>query len=733
MKFLFERKIFLFFILVIIGIVALAILSRTNNESFVKTNTLVVHTQEVLYESEQVLSIIKDFESGSRGYVITGDSAYLIHYDAAKENIARHITILKRLTKDNRRQQERIDSLSLVVQQRIDFSQQTISLTNEKKEEEARRLIATRQGKNYMDHIRNIIGQIKKDEDQLLAQRKKDYAESAASFKRTFDILLAVAISFLFITAFLIRQNLVNRKRAEDSLKESNEKFLSLFYGSPVAMVIRDLGDGKILDVNDEYERLLGYKKQQLIGKTSFEAGMITDKHIGEQLRAAAAAKRSLKNVETKLLNAQKEVVNILVSVEHIHIGKRDCILSALLNITQRKIAEEQIRNMNEQLERRIEEKTKEILDKEQRYRFVLDNMVEGIQILDNEWKYIYANQSAGHHGGSSEKKLIGYSMLEKYPGIEKTEMFSELQRCMDEREAHHMDTEFEYPDGTRRWFELSIQPVPEGLSILSMDITERKAAEDEIKRLNEDLERKVSERTEELQAVNKELESFSYSVSHDLRAPLRAVGGYARMLEEDYETIFDKEGKRLLGEIQNNAKRMGSLIDDLLSFSRMGKQAVNKSVIDMVDLANITVKELSNAYPNNAKVMINKLEPALADYSMMMQVMTNLLLNGIKYTSKTENALIEISSQKKNGKIIYSIKDNGAGFDMQYAHKLFGVFQRLHTIDEFEGTGVGLAIVQRIISKHGGNVWAEGKVNKGATFYFSLPVSKKSINDNNG
>ena len=299
----------------------------------------------------------------------------------------------------------------------------------------------------------------------------------------------------------------------------------------------------------------------------------------------------------------------------------------------------------------------------------------------------------------------------------------------MKEGVSHHMENEFTYPDGSMRCFELSIQPVPEGLFILSMDVTDRKEAEKEISMLNESLERKVMERTVQYETVNKELEAFSYSVSHDLRAPLRAIGGYAKMLEEDYSSLFNEEGNRLLGEVQSNTKRMGTLIDNLLTFSRMGKKAVSKSLVDMTELTNIAATESRKAYSTNAKIVINQLHPIMADHSLMMQVMTNLLSNGIKYTSRASRPMVEVSSEQKNGKIIYSVKDNGAGFDMQYVHKLFGVFQRLHTIDEFDGTGVGLAIVQRIINKHEGTVWAEATVDKGATFYFSLPrngISKK-------
>jgi light-regulated signal transduction histidine kinase (bacteriophytochrome) len=229
----------------------------------------------------------------------------------------------------------------------------------------------------------------------------------------------------------------------------------------------------------------------------------------------------------------------------------------------------------------------------------------------------------------------------------------------------------------------------------------------------------------EDIEAANKELESFSYSVSHDLRAPLRAINGYAKMLEEDYQTLFDGEGKRLLSTIRENAKKMGVLIDDLLSFSRLGKKEINKSMLNMNTLAAEAMAELKKTQEFKAEVKINPLSPIMADHTLINQVWINLLSNAIKYSGHVDKPYIEINSEKKNNEVIYSVSDNGAGFDMQYAHKLFGVFQRLHDAEEFEGTGVGLALVHRILSKHGGKIWAKGEVGKGATFYFSLPDVK--------
>jgi signal transduction histidine kinase len=234
------------------------------------------------------------------------------------------------------------------------------------------------------------------------------------------------------------------------------------------------------------------------------------------------------------------------------------------------------------------------------------------------------------------------------------------------------------------------------------------------------ELETTVQKRTEALAAANKELESFSYSVSHDLRAPLRAVDGYARMLEEDYAERLDEEGRRLLSVVRQSSQRMGRLIDDLLAFSRLGRQEPSKQVLDMAELAREVVNELRNG--STASVRLDALPRARADRALMRQVWVNLVGNALKYSGKRNDAEIEIGGRQETGQNVYWVRDNGVGFDMRYADKLFGVFQRLHRSDEFDGTGVGLAIVQRVVTRHGGRVWAEAKPGQGACFHFSLP-----------
>lgn len=244
-----------------------------------------------------------------------------------------------------------------------------------------------------------------------------------------------------------------------------------------------------------------------------------------------------------------------------------------------------------------------------------------------------------------------------------------------------------------------------------------------EVYRMHEDLENKVTERTLQLKQVNQELEAFSYSVSHDLRAPLRAISGYSAMLKEDYEEKLDNDGNRIVRNIITNAKMMGQLIDDLLAFSRLGKKELIRTTVDMKLLATTVVNELMQQKPENKyRINIAELPPAKADPGMIKQVLINLAGNAIKYSSKKENPEIEIGFKDEDARTIYYIKDNGAGFDMAYAHKLFGVFQRLHSQQEFEGSGVGLALVKRIIDRHNGEIWAESVEDAGATFYFSLP-----------
>jgi light-regulated signal transduction histidine kinase (bacteriophytochrome) len=236
---------------------------------------------------------------------------------------------------------------------------------------------------------------------------------------------------------------------------------------------------------------------------------------------------------------------------------------------------------------------------------------------------------------------------------------------------------------------------------------------------LAEELERK----TVEIQASNKELESFSYSVSHDLRSPLRAIDSFALMLEEDYAAKLDEEGRRYIGVVREGAQKMGRLIDDLLGFSRMGREPINAVSIDLRLGAERAVKEVLAAHTGTPpQLLVHELPRARGDAALLHHVWVNLIGNAVKYSSKIAAPRIEIGGSIQGSEAVYFVKDNGAGFDMRYSEKLFQVFQRLHGAEEFPGTGVGLAIVQRVITRHGGRVWGESKPEHGAKFFFTLP-----------
>jgi PAS domain S-box-containing protein len=259
-------------------------------------------------------------------------------------------------------------------------------------------------------------------------------------------------------------------------------------------------------------------------------------------------------------------------------------------------------------------------------------------------------------------------------------------------------------------------------------DITDKKKLEEENIAWHEKLENKVEQRTTEMELANRELEAFSYSVSHDLRTPLRAISGYSLMLQEDYAKILDSEANRLINAIVSNSNKMGNLIDDLLAFSRMGRLTVGYNEVSMERLVGETLTELLPLTTLQYNIETCTLASCNGDAGMLKQVWINLIGNAIKYSSNVLSPTINIGYNETADFHIYFIKDNGAGFDMKYASKLFGVFQRLHHSDEFDGTGLGLALAKRIVDKHGGDMWGEGKVNEGCSFYFSIPKQSLAI-----
>lgn len=306
--------------------------------------------------------------------------------------------------------------------------------------------------------------------------------------------------------------------------------------------------------------------------------------------------------------------------------------------------------------------------------------------------------------------------------------IYEAFRRACEQGESYDLEFPFTTYTGKPLWIRTTAQPVYEEGKVVRivgnlMDITGHKQAEEEIRRLNRELEQRVAERTAQLETAIYDLENFNYSASHDLRIPLRAIDGFSRILLDEYSQLLGPEGTRLLHVVRASTRKMAQYIEDMLAFTTIGRMAVQPAEVNMDALAHEVAEELGTAATGRElEFRIDKLPSVIADKAMMRWVMVNLLANAIKFTRSKEAAQIEVGAKTEDKETVFFVKDNGVGFNMQHADKLFGVFQRLHSVEEFEGTGIGLAIVKRVVTKLGGRVWAEGKVNEGATVYFALP-----------
>ena len=368
---------------------------------------------------------------------------------------------------------------------------------------------------------------------------------------------------------------------------------------------------------------------------------------------------------------------------------------------------------------RNLQQQEAALRESEERYHSLFENMTEGFALheiicdergVPSDYRFLDVNPAFEALTGLKRDEIMGRCIMEILPG-EDPKWIRLFGQVAITGEPIHFEN---FSPVLKRHYEVfAYRPAPHRFAVIFMDVTDRKQAEIELKRQSVLLEE-----------ANREMESFSYSVSHDLRAPLRAIDGYSRMIMKRKADEFDEETRRQFGLIRDNARMMGQLIDDILAFSRLGRQAMTTTEVDMNRLFGEVWEELRTIDPDRRlNLKMDQLPPGMADRALIRQVITNVLSNAVKFTKNRDAAMIEVGGHTKENENVYFIRDNGIGFDMQHYDKLFTVFQRLHSDADFEGTGVGLAIVQRIIQRHGGRVWAESEKDKGATFYFTLPM----------
>jgi PAS domain S-box-containing protein len=525
--------------------------------------------------------------------------------------------------------------------------------------------------------------------------------------------------------------DITERKRNEEALRESEEQLQTVIENLSEGLVISDL-DGKLIHWNrsalemhgftsaDEY--LLHLSKFENIFELSTLDGSVLslDKWAlariigGEQLRDYEIRIRRIDTDWERIFSYGGAIVS--------EPSGKQLAFVTITDITERKQTEESLRQSQKQL------------------AGIINSAMDAIITVDETQCIMLFNPAAEKMFRYPADEAIGKSLErfipERFRGAHRGHIQNFGQTNITRRSMASLGAIYGLrSDGEEFPIEASIsQPESEGqkfFTVILRDITERKRAEEQNRRLNETLEQRVAERTAQLEAANKELEAFSYSVSHDLRAPLRHINGFSQALLEDYTDKLDETGKGYLQQVRGASQEMAQLIDDVLQLARVTRSEMRREAVNLSELASEIARDLQRIDSGRAvTVNIEKDVSTCGDKRLLKIILVNLLGNAWKFTSNCENAEIVFGQKQVDGQEAYFVRDNGAGFDMTYANKLFGAFQRLHSADEFEGTGIGLATVQRIVNCHGGRVWAEGEVTKGAVFYFTLPDFKEVQNE---
>ena len=505
------------------------------------------------------------------------------------------------------------------------------------------------------------------------------------------------------------------QEQAADGLRKAEELFSKVFHASPVIIAVTTYPKGLYVDVNEHFISVLGYTREEVLGRRALELGVWAKPEQRAEVIRRIEAGESVREFECELRTKGGEVRHAVVGVEMIVLGEQRCLLFINHDIT--------VRKREESARREVEERLQKISDR-------LPGVIYQYRLRpDGTSHFPYASEAIRNIYRVAPEEVMEdaaavFAVLhrEDYEGI-----VASIQKSARELTPWIYEYRVKFSDGTVRWLSGNALPMrePDG-SVLwhgfIADVTERKGMEQAVHDVNAQLELRVAQRTAELEEANGELEAFSYSVSHDLRTPLRAIDGYSLAVLEDYGPALPAEGRRYLETIRRGAQRMGELIDALLALSRLSRSPLTHRAVDVGSLVDDALKELSGQMEGRRiEVRKGELPWCWGDPALLKQVWVNLLSNAFKYSARREAAVVEIGCAIEAGESVYFVRDNGTGFDMAYARKLFKVFQRLHRTEDYEGAGIGLAIVQRVIHRHGGRVWAEGGIDRGATFYFTL------------
>jgi PAS domain S-box-containing protein len=683
-------------------------------EQFAVSMERIAHTQEVRTTLSDIYGSLAGANVAARDYLASGELSRLEEYKRLVAAERAQLVNLADLVADNPSQHENALRLGDLVEKGLIVLDQTLTAFKAYGLPASRAVLTVSRGENTISRVRAATAQMDDIEKQLMRRREAGAAKVRLTTLLSMLLTVAAAIG-LFIAFFRsIHKEMLARRGAEQALRDSDQYNRSIIESSPDCVSVLTTG-ALVTQMTPQGLKLMDFDDfASVAGRDWCSLWSRDDQAAAREAVAAARGGDAghFSSVTTRRDGEQKwwdVIVKPILSSD----GEPERLLAVARDITEVKRKKSSLLAAN---------------------RF-LDSLIESLPVMvvvtdAKTLRFVRMNRMFEQILGVSAGTMVGRTADELLRPEE-----AELTRKTDQQvlTGQGLVDITERNISTRHGLKvLNTKKVPiydesgavQYILSISTDITAAKLAEQAIRELNTQLEAKASQ----LQSTVKDLESFSYSVSHDLRAPLRAIDGFAEIIQEDYAGKLDAEARRYLAVIRDNSKRMGLLIDDLLAFSRLGRQAVTKVEMSMELLVREVVDEvlrtesLRTTGKTVPSIEVGTLPQIHGDRALLRQVWTNLIANAVKYTSKVPQPRIEVGGSAGDQENQYYVRDNGVGFSMAYVGKLFGVFQRLHRDDEFTGTGVGLAIVQRVVSRHGGRVWAQGKVDEGAVFSFALP-----------
>jgi len=718
------------FVVILLGaIFAYWITGRTR-----ETLRMVDHTRQVRLKLEQVLVSVVNSETAIRGFQLSGEDGLIENLEPNEQSARDAVRALGELTRANAEQQERLQRLAALVEEKIAFSHETLRVRNEDGADAGLALFRTFKGERMMNEMRIIIRSMEDTEDELLKVRSEAARRASNMALGVLTGGSAIFMIFLALAGWTMRRELGPRHdtaRAQAGARAYAESIVDTVR-EPLLVLSHDM---RVERANRSFYKLFRTRAED------------TEQHLLSDLGGGKWTPPLIGTALTEALTLDKPFDNIEWEVELPEVGRRamrlsgsklsrpgnhtEAVLLAIEDVTEQKRAEQihlQFRALFESLPGLYVVLKPDLTIVAVSDAYLKATMTKREAILGRGLFEVFPDNpdDSAATGVANLRASLNRVLQDGKPDTMAIQKYDvrRTDGVFEERYWSPVNSPVLSPKRQVEYIIHRVEDVTDFIKKREQMSGDENAARDRMEAEIFRSTHEVQAANQQLRALNAELEAFSYSVSHDLRAPLRHIDGFADMLTLHAREKLDDKGRRYLKTISDSAKRMGTLIDDLLVFSRMGRSEMRRSQVDLEALARDVIHEMEGETRNRNVVWKRGALPVVdGDAALLRQVFVNLLANALKYSRPRDPAIIEIACAEGPGEKVITVRDNGVGFDMAYSHKLFGVFQRLHRAEEFEGTGIGLANVSRIVARHGGRVWAEGKVDEGASIHFSLPA----------